>query len=157
MSYQALHLYVQLLLLIFWVQSVWSTIIVLKTKKCSYLGCAEHKKAGCRGRATIPVGGWINELKMTRPHNHPPDINAEEKEAFLKELKSAVRSESMANATLKKVYETVATAYLRCLEYKRLGCHARAVIPSDGSIHDIKVNKPHNHPPDHGAEEKIVF
>ncbi|CAH1277924.1 unnamed protein product [Diabrotica balteata] len=47
--------------------------------------------------------------------------------------------------------------YLRCLEYKRLGCHARAVIPSDGSIHDIKVNKPHNHPPDHGAEEKIVF
>ncbi|XP_028153123.1 protein tramtrack, beta isoform isoform X5 [Diabrotica virgifera virgifera] len=47
--------------------------------------------------------------------------------------------------------------YLRCLEYKRLGCHARAVIPYDGSIHDIKVNKPHNHPPDHGAEEKIVF
>ncbi|XP_056643811.1 protein tramtrack, beta isoform-like isoform X4 [Diorhabda carinulata] len=47
--------------------------------------------------------------------------------------------------------------YLRCLEYKRLGCHARAVIPYDGSIHDIKVNRPHNHPPDHDAEEKIVF
>nr|CAI5826253.1 unnamed protein product [Callosobruchus analis] len=47
--------------------------------------------------------------------------------------------------------------YLRCLEYKRLGCHARAVIPYDGSVQDIKVNKPHNHPPDHAAEEKIVF
>lgn len=48
-------------------------------------------------------------------------------------------------------------SYLRCLEYKRLGCHARAVIPHDGSIQDIKVNKPHNHPPDFAAEEKIVF
>ncbi|KAF5302703.1 hypothetical protein FQR65_LT08445 [Abscondita terminalis] len=47
--------------------------------------------------------------------------------------------------------------YLRCLEYKRLGCHARAIIPCDGSIQDIKVKKPHNHPPDHTAEEKIVF
>ncbi|XP_076252128.1 uncharacterized protein LOC143191191 isoform X3 [Rhynchophorus ferrugineus] len=47
--------------------------------------------------------------------------------------------------------------YLRCLEYKRLGCHARAVIPYDGSIQDIKVNKPHNHPPDFAAEEKIIF
>ncbi|XP_023014942.1 uncharacterized protein isoform X3 [Leptinotarsa decemlineata] len=47
--------------------------------------------------------------------------------------------------------------YLRCLEYKRLGCHARAVIPYDGSIQDIRVNKPHNHPPDLAAEEKIVF
>lgn len=48
-------------------------------------------------------------------------------------------------------------SYLRCLEYKRLGCHARAVIPSDGTIQDIKVNKPHNHPPDYAAEQKIVF
>lgn len=48
-------------------------------------------------------------------------------------------------------------SYLRCLEYKRLGCHARAVIPYDGSIQDIKVNKPHNHPPDFAAEEKIIF
>ncbi|KAK9884703.1 hypothetical protein WA026_007548 [Henosepilachna vigintioctopunctata] len=47
--------------------------------------------------------------------------------------------------------------YLRCLEYKRLGCHARAVLPHDGSIDEIKINKPHNHPPDYSAEEKIVF
>ncbi|XP_030751840.1 protein tramtrack, beta isoform-like isoform X5 [Sitophilus oryzae] len=47
--------------------------------------------------------------------------------------------------------------YLRCLEYKRLGCHARAIIPYDGSIQDIKVKKSHNHPPDFAAEEKIVF
>lgn len=46
---------------------------------------------------------------------------------------------------------------MRCLEYKRLGCHARAIIPCDGSIQDIKVKKPHNHPPDYTAEEKIVF
>lgn len=43
------------------------------------------------------------------------------------------------------------------MEYKRLGCHARAVIPSEGSIQDIKLNKPHNHPPDFAAEEKIIF
>nr|CAI5820883.1 unnamed protein product [Callosobruchus analis] len=205
-------------------------------------------------------------------HNHPPDLNAEEKEAFLVELKRAATSESMEGVTLKRIYETVAEAfpraaseipfksdllnrdlrtsvrklpsedevlqerlikrktcytcpprikrktfyfcklcykptclecaskicknyirtedllqkikgkpdmpryivngfvfhvnitkgnprmiYLRCLEYKRLGCHARAVIPYDGSVQDIKVNKPHNHPPDHAAEEKIVF
>ncbi|KAB0801666.1 hypothetical protein PPYR_03852 [Photinus pyralis] len=47
--------------------------------------------------------------------------------------------------------------YLRCLEYKRLGCHARAIIPCDGNIQDIKVKKNHNHPPDYTAEEKIVF
>lgn len=46
---------------------------------------------------------------------------------------------------------------MRCLEYKRLGCHARAIIPSDGTIQDIKINKPHNHPPDYAAEQKIVF
>ncbi|KAF5273471.1 hypothetical protein FQA39_LY07488 [Lamprigera yunnana] len=50
-----------------------------------------------------------------------------------------------------------AMMYLRCLEYKRLGCHARAIIPSNGTIQDIKVKKPHNHPPDYTAEEKIVF
>lgn len=38
-----------------------------------------------------------------------------------------------------------------------MGCHARAIIPCDGSIQDIKVKKPHNHPPDYTAEEKIVF
>ncbi|RZC37906.1 FLYWCH domain containing protein [Asbolus verrucosus] len=241
----------------------------------SYLGCAEHKRSGCRGRATIPVGGSLNMLKMTQPHNHPPDVNAEEKDAFVRELKNAVRSHSMEKVTLKKVYETVAEVYmrcckyqslgcrgrvilnldtpnrvvftqphnhpkvsifdkrseefsaqlkfacmsginlpiktiyddlarvypevaktkpfnsveckpkrkrnmpryivdgfvfhvnitkgkprmiyLRCMEYKRLGCHARAVIPSEGSIHDIRLNTPHNHPPDFAAEEKIIF
>ncbi|XP_017778845.1 PREDICTED: protein bric-a-brac 1-like isoform X1 [Nicrophorus vespilloides] len=47
--------------------------------------------------------------------------------------------------------------YLRCLEYKRLGCLARAVIPHNGTINDIKIKKEHNHPPDYAAEEKIVF
>ncbi|CAH2013231.1 unnamed protein product [Acanthoscelides obtectus] len=43
------------------------------------------------------------------------------------------------------------------MEYKRLGCHARAAMPATGTIQDIKVLKPHNHPPDYAAEEKIVF
>lgn len=85
------------------------TIWILNERKTrSYLGCAEHKKSGCRGRATIPVGGFIHQLKVTQPHNHPPDFNAEERDAFITELKAAVRSVSMENATLKKVYETVA-------------------------------------------------
>ncbi|KAL1488413.1 hypothetical protein ABEB36_014887 [Hypothenemus hampei] len=47
--------------------------------------------------------------------------------------------------------------YLRCLEYKRRNCRARAVIPYNGSLHDIKLSKPHNHEPDLSAEEKIIF
>nr|CAH7732222.1 unnamed protein product [Callosobruchus chinensis] len=76
----------------------------------SYLGCAEHKKSGCRSRAMIPVGGSIEQLKMTKGHNHPPDLNAEEKEAFLVELKRAARAESMKGVTVKRIYETVAEA-----------------------------------------------
>ncbi|CAH2013229.1 unnamed protein product [Acanthoscelides obtectus] len=76
-----------------------------------YLGCAEHKKNGCRGRATIPVNGTVEQLKVTKPHNHPPDQMAEEKESFLKELKKAVRSDAMEGATLKRVYEGVSEAF----------------------------------------------
>ncbi|CAG9764337.1 unnamed protein product [Ceutorhynchus assimilis] len=47
--------------------------------------------------------------------------------------------------------------YLRCLEYKRLGCHARAEIPFDGSSKNIKVSKSHNHTSDICAEEKVTF
>ncbi|XP_057667837.1 protein tramtrack, beta isoform-like isoform X3 [Diorhabda carinulata] len=90
---------------------VYHNNIVAGNPPLRYLGCAEHKKSGCRGRATIPVDGWINELKITKPHNHPPDLNAEEKEDFLKELKCAIRSDSMANSTMKKVYEIVASAF----------------------------------------------
>ncbi|XP_018573583.1 protein tramtrack, beta isoform isoform X4 [Anoplophora glabripennis] len=85
--------------------------VIAGTPPLRYLGCAEHKKSGCRGRATIPVGGFIHQLKVTQPHNHPPDFNAEERDAFIKELKAAVRSVSMENATLKKVYETVAEVF----------------------------------------------
>lgn len=45
---------------------------------------------------------------MTQAHNHPPDVNAEEKDAFIKELKEAVCSVLMEKLTLKRVYETVA-------------------------------------------------
>jgi hypothetical protein len=87
---------------------VYHNNVIAGTPPLRYLGCAEHKRSGCRGRATIPVGGTLSMLKMTQPHNHPPDVNAEEKDAFIRELKNAVRSNSMEKATLKKVYETVA-------------------------------------------------
>lgn len=48
-------------------------------------------------------------------------------------------------------------SYLRCLEYKRLGCLARAVIPCAGTVEDLHLRKGHNHPPDPVAEEKILF
>lgn len=56
------------------------------------------------------MGGDITNFKVTQPHNHPPDVNAEEKEAFLRELKVAVRSSTMENVSIKQVYETVGIA-----------------------------------------------
>ncbi|XP_049821077.1 modifier of mdg4 isoform X5 [Aethina tumida] len=90
---------------------VYHNNVISGTPPLRYLGCAEHKKSGCRGRATIPLHGTLDQLKMTQPHNHPPDVNAEEKEAFLKGLRKAVRSTSMQHATLKKVYDTLAEVY----------------------------------------------
>ncbi|XP_063907066.1 protein tramtrack, beta isoform-like isoform X7 [Zophobas morio] len=95
---------------------VYHNNVIAGTPPLRYLGCAEHKRSGCRGRATIPVGGNLKMLKMTQPHNHPPDVNAEEKDAFIRELKVAVRSNSMEKATLKKVYETVAQVYPKAAE-----------------------------------------
>lgn len=71
-----------------------------------YLGCSELRRSGCRGRATLPVNGDSTQLKLTHPHNHPPDLNAEEKVTFMKELKRLVKQ--MNQCTLKHVYETVA-------------------------------------------------
>ncbi|KAK5650916.1 hypothetical protein RI129_001945 [Pyrocoelia pectoralis] len=74
-----------------------------------YLGCIENKKVGCHGRATLPLHGTSDQIKITQPHNHPPDSTAEEKYTFYKQLKAAVRS--MESSTLKNVYETVAELY----------------------------------------------
>ncbi|KAJ8919040.1 hypothetical protein NQ315_016946 [Exocentrus adspersus] len=90
---------------------VYHNNVIAGSPPLRYLGCAEHKRSGCRARAMIPVDGLIHELKVTQPHNHPPDLNAEEKDAFIKELKAGVRSVSMENATLKKVYDTIAEVF----------------------------------------------
>lgn len=74
-----------------------------------YLGCAEVKRNGCRARAIIPVNGTPNQLRVTQPHNHPPDDNAEEKEEFIKRLKEASRT---IPGTLKNVYETISFLYV---------------------------------------------
>ncbi|KAF5302705.1 hypothetical protein FQR65_LT08447 [Abscondita terminalis] len=74
-----------------------------------YLGCSENKRLGCHGRATLPLHGTPNQLKITKLHNHPPDITAEEKYAFIHQLKSAVRT--MENSSLKNVYSAVAELY----------------------------------------------
>lgn len=47
-------------------------------------------------------------LRMTQPHNHPPDVNAEEKDAFVKELRRIVQCNSMGKTSLKKIYDSVA-------------------------------------------------
>lgn len=70
-----------------------------------YLCCAELKKLGCRGRATVPVDGNVQLLKVTQPHNHHPDLQATSRLDFLVNLKNAVRA--MSSATLKHVYEVV--------------------------------------------------
>ncbi|XP_066139033.1 protein tramtrack, beta isoform-like isoform X15 [Euwallacea fornicatus] len=70
-----------------------------------YLTCAEFKKMGCRGRATIPLNGKIDLLKITQPHNHLPDVNTAERLLFLIDLKNAVRD--FQSATLKSVYHMV--------------------------------------------------
>lgn len=73
-----------------------------------YLGCAENRRMGCRARAIIPANGGVADLHVSRQHNHPPDANIEEKEAFLKHLKTAVNTFPGA---LKKIYDTVAAMY----------------------------------------------
>lgn len=73
-----------------------------------YLGCADHRKSGCRGRATLPVGGTVDQLRITQPHNHPPNLTAAEKDMFIKELRKAVVSSSMEKMSLKMIYETIA-------------------------------------------------
>ncbi|GJQ69399.1 hypothetical protein Trydic_g6514 [Trypoxylus dichotomus] len=83
--------------------------IVAGSPPLRYLGCSELRQLGCRGRATIPVNGDPTQLKLTHPHNHPPDLYAEEKVTFVKELRRLVQQ--MEQCTLKQVYETVAELY----------------------------------------------
>lgn len=66
-------------------------------------------KNGCKARAIIPVDGDIEQLRITRNHNHPPDENAEEKEEFLKQLKVAVKS---MPGSMKKIYDNMAQMYV---------------------------------------------
>lgn len=61
---------------------------------------------GCKARAVIPANCGIDKLRISRPHNHPPDANVEEKEAFLMHLKSAVNT---FPGTLKNAYDIVAS------------------------------------------------
>lgn len=70
-----------------------------------YLACAELKRIGCHGRAIMPVQGTEDDVRITKPHNHPPDGNAEERECFVAHLREAARS---SPGSLKKVYDNVA-------------------------------------------------
>ncbi|KAI4457473.1 btb domain transcription factor [Holotrichia oblita] len=85
---------------------VYHNNIIAGSPPLRYLGCSELRRSGCRGRATLPVNGDSTQLKLTHPHNHPPDLNAEEKVTFMKELRRLVKQ--MGKCTLKHVYETVA-------------------------------------------------
>lgn len=73
---------------------------------CRYLACAERQRFGCPTTAVMPINGDKSDLILKRPHNHPPDSDMEERNAFINELKFFVKA--MKNATLKKVYDTAA-------------------------------------------------
>lgn len=57
----------------------------------------------------MPIHGDKNQLILRRPHNHPPDSDMEERNAFIGELKFFAKA--MKNAPLKKVYDTAALRY----------------------------------------------
>lgn len=67
--------------------------------------CAFVKKYKCRASAVLPSNGDVSKFVLRRPHNHPPDANAEEKEIFIRELKTAVRN---MDCSTKEVYKTLA-------------------------------------------------
>lgn len=74
-----------------------------------YLICTDVLRKGCRARATIPGSGDLNQLRITTPHNHPPDAHAGEKIAFLSKLKSAVNA---MPGRLTDIYSGIAELYI---------------------------------------------
>lgn len=54
----------------------------------------------------MPIDGDKSQIILKRPHNHPPDTDMEERNAFISELKFFVKA--MKNAQLKKIYDTAA-------------------------------------------------
>lgn len=68
--------------------------------------CGERLRTGCPSTAVMPLNGDKNQLILKRPHIHPPDIDVEERIAFINELKIFVKV--MKNAKMKKIYETAA-------------------------------------------------
>lgn len=73
-----------------------------------YLGCAEYTRLGCKARAALPRSGDIRQIRINIPHNHPPDVNAAEKSAFLSKLKDAV---NIIPGPLRAVYKGIAELY----------------------------------------------
>ncbi|XP_076252132.1 uncharacterized protein LOC143191191 isoform X7 [Rhynchophorus ferrugineus] len=47
--------------------------------------------------------------------------------------------------------------YYTCSEYKHLVCKARASLPDGGSLDDLVLTIPHNHPPKLEADKKVEF
>lgn len=68
--------------------------------------CAERQRLGCPTTASLPINGDKSQMVLKRAHNHPPDHDMEERNAFINELKILVKA--MRNATLKQVYDVAA-------------------------------------------------
>lgn len=66
-------------------------------------------RLGCKGRAVIPYDDDVTQLRITVPHNHPPDIYALEKKEFFTQLRSAV---TVMPGTLKNIYNQIAELYI---------------------------------------------
>nr|XP_022904830.1 protein tramtrack, beta isoform-like isoform X1 [Onthophagus taurus] len=93
---------------------VYHTNLISGHPPLRYLGCAETKRLGCRARAIMPLNEKMGQIKLKQGHNHPRDINAEEKVQFLKELKRVVVH--MGKSTLRHVYDTVSKIYPNAAE-----------------------------------------
>lgn len=68
--------------------------------------CSEHRR-GCLARAVIPANGDVKDIRVTRAHNHPPDLLAVETRRFKRALYECARKEPITTS-IKTVYEKVA-------------------------------------------------
>lgn len=68
--------------------------------------CSLANRLRCHARAIIPAGGSFKDIKVTRPHNHAPDLIAQERNRFMHELYKCVQENTSMGT--RAVYQKVA-------------------------------------------------
>ncbi|KRT83459.1 hypothetical protein AMK59_3712, partial [Oryctes borbonicus] len=79
--------------------------------KTRYFRCAKERYTGCTATAKIDGDASSENLKVIRPHNHPPDGTIEIKVIFETQLRKAVQS--MINMNNRSIYNLIATIKCR--------------------------------------------